>query len=147
MLFVLFRYFRSVCLDVFSGLCQAIDRIMAGQSPDAYEWHERIKHWYSWDWVARHTEIVYDHVQCDKQITLRERVQRYVSDSSSCHTLDHCQYYQPFRYQTCGLISGFVMSVVLLMAHLIFVYLDYIQPRRCIDLAIDYRQDHFESRD
>src|SRR4051812_11483800 len=35
-------------IDVFLGLCNAIDRIKLGQIPNALEWHEKIQNWYSW---------------------------------------------------------------------------------------------------
>ncbi len=71
----LFIYF----LDVFIGLCKAIDRIQLGQIPNADEWHEKIKNWYSWYWVAQQTEIVYNHIMRKKAINLRERIQKFVS--------------------------------------------------------------------
>lgn len=68
----------SLSIDVFIGLCHAIDRIALGQIPNANEWHNKIKNWYSWSWVAKHTEIVYNHVMTQKAINLKERIQKYV---------------------------------------------------------------------
>lgn len=45
------------------------------------------------------------------------------------------------RYRQCGFISGLVMSCVAIIASLIFSYLEYKQPRRLIDLAIDFPED------
>ncbi|CAF3797262.1 unnamed protein product [Rotaria magnacalcarata] len=109
--------------DVFIGLCNAIDRIQIGQIPNANEWHNKIKNWYSWSWVAQHTEIVYDHIITQKSINLTERI---------------------YKYTQCGFVSGFVMSFVAMLAYLIFILLDYNQPRRLIDLSTDYSKEDFE---
>ncbi|CAF4161618.1 unnamed protein product [Rotaria sp. Silwood2] len=112
--------------EVFIGLCNAIDRIQIGQIPNADEWHNKIKHWYSWYWVAQNTEIVYNHIMTQKSINLKERIQ---------------------RYKQCGFVSGLVMSFVAIIAYLIFLVLDYNQPKRLIDLSIDYMsliKNHFE---
>ena len=65
-------------LDVFNGLCKAIDRIRLGQIPDANQWHDKIKHWYSWFWVAKHTECVYNHINTQKSFHLKERIEKFV---------------------------------------------------------------------
>jgi hypothetical protein len=66
-----------ISLDVFIGLCNAIDRIKLGQIPDANAWHNKIKNWYSWYWVAQHTEIVYNHIMTKESINLKERIKRF----------------------------------------------------------------------
>ncbi|CAF3533298.1 unnamed protein product [Rotaria sp. Silwood1] len=104
--------------DVFIGLCNAIDRIQIGQIPNADEWHNKIKNWYSWYWVAQNTEIVYNHIITQKSINLKERIQ---------------------RYEQCGFVSGFVMSFVAIIAYLIFLFLDYNQPRH-----MNLIKNHFE---
>jgi len=65
-------------LDVFIGLCQAIDRIELGQIPNANQWHEKIKNWYSWQTVADQTEIVYKHIMTQNLINLQQRIQKFV---------------------------------------------------------------------
>lgn len=75
---VLRKIVSFIPLEVFLGLCKAIERIEQKQIPDADEWHNKIKYWYSWYWVAQHTENVYDHVMKSKRINLRERFQRCV---------------------------------------------------------------------
>ncbi|CAF0732358.1 unnamed protein product [Adineta steineri] len=112
--------------DVFIGLCNAIDRIKLGQIPNANQWHDKIKNWYSWRYVTQNTEVVYNHIMTKESISLKERIQ---------------------RYKQCGFVSGFVMSFVAIIAYLIFLFLDYHQPKKLIDLSVDYmnlRKNHFE---
>jgi hypothetical protein len=66
-------------IDVFIGLCNAIDRIKLGQIPNAEDWHRKIKNWYSWYWVAKQTEIVYRHIMTQKSINLKQRIQKFVN--------------------------------------------------------------------
>lgn len=75
-------------LDVFNGLCQAIDRIELGQIPNAYQWHEKIKTWYSWHTVADQTEIVYKHIMTQNLINLQQRIQKFVLTRKSIENLD-----------------------------------------------------------
>jgi hypothetical protein len=79
--FHLFINYFIYLIDVFIGLCNAIDRIQLGQIPNAVDWHKKIKNWYSWSWVAQHTEIVYKHIMTQKSIDLKERIQRFVANS------------------------------------------------------------------
>ncbi len=51
-----------------------------------------------------------------------------------------------YRYKQCGFVSGFVMSFVAIISYLIFLFLDYNQPRRLIDLSVDYSKEQFEKK-
>jgi len=74
----LFIYLFIYSIDVFIGLCNAIDRIKLGQIPNADQWHDKIKTWYSWYCVTQHTETVYKHIMSKESINLKERIQRFV---------------------------------------------------------------------
>ncbi|CAF1651937.1 unnamed protein product [Adineta ricciae] len=111
--------------DVFDGLCHAVDRIQLGQIPDADHWHKKIKTWYSWRYVTENTEVVYNHIMTKEQINLKERIE---------------------RYKQCGFVSSFIMSFVAILSYLIFLFLDYLQPRHLIDQCCEYSKEDFEKK-
>ena len=113
-----------------------------GEIPDADQWHHKIKHWYSWCWVAQNTEKVYDHIKNGKPINLQERFQRSVRGN---FLANHRLSSSSFSYKQCGWISGLIMSFVAILAALIFLILDYRQPRKFIDLAVDYSKEDFDT--
>jgi hypothetical protein len=127
-------------IDVFIGLCNAIDRIKLGQIPNADEWHKKIKNWYSWYWVAEHTEIVYKHIIKEESINLKERIKKFVLQIYD-RKKEKKNFFFFYRYKQCGFVSGLVMSFVAIISYLIFMFLDYNQPKRLIDLSIDYPKE------
>ena len=132
--------------EVFRGLCRAIERIKQNQMPDAVQWHEKIKTWYSWSRVAQHTEIVYNHVTREPSIDLKKRLERFVEQRTGSQPSHRSRRICiSFRYRQCGLVSGFVMGFVAFISYLIFLYLDYSQPRRNIDLSVDCSKEKLEN--
>jgi len=78
----------------------------------------------------------------EEPMNLKERIQKFVK--KKFFFLIYFDFF--YRYQQCGFVSGFVMSFVAIISYLIFLFLDYNQPRRLIDLSIDYSKEEFEKK-
>lgn len=57
--------------DIVDKVCEALDELDGGMTP--MERHEMVKKMYSWDYVARDTELVYSRVSAMPKKTLHER--------------------------------------------------------------------------
>ncbi|CAF1120054.1 unnamed protein product [Didymodactylos carnosus] len=108
---------------VYIGLCKAIERISNGNGPEVSEWHEKIKHWYSWKKVAIQTQTIYNNISEKVPLTLNDRLK---------------------RYKRCGSISGIVMSFIAIVSYFIVIFLNYTQPIHLIDDASGYTREKFE---
>lgn len=78
--------------DLHEAVSKAIDIVSTGKH-DPWQAHHRIAGMYSWEHVARRTEVVYQDVLKSSSYSLWERMQRYalreLSKSISCSTFDH----------------------------------------------------------
>uniref|UniRef100_A0A0E0EA05 Phosphatidylinositol N-acetylglucosaminyltransferase n=1 Tax=Oryza meridionalis TaxID=40149 RepID=A0A0E0EA05_9ORYZ len=104
--------------DMVRAVRKAID-MLPGIDPQVM--HLRMKKLYSWDDVAKRTEIVYDRAMQSPQTDLLERLPRYVR---------------------CGAWAGKLFCLVMIINYLLWCLLEYLQPTEGIEEVPDIRPVH-----
>ncbi|KAG8084981.1 hypothetical protein GUJ93_ZPchr0010g10084 [Zizania palustris] len=105
--------------DMVQAVKKAID-MLPGIDPQLM--HLRMKKLYSWDDVAKRTEIVYDRAMQSPKTDLLERLPRYL---------------------TCGAWAGKLFCLVMIMNYLLWCLLEYLQPTEDIEEGNEIRLRHF----
>uniref|UniRef100_A0A0D9XMP6 Glycosyl transferase family 1 domain-containing protein n=1 Tax=Leersia perrieri TaxID=77586 RepID=A0A0D9XMP6_9ORYZ len=101
--------------DMVLAVKKAID-MLPGIDPQVM--HLRMKNLYSWDDVAKRTEIVYDRAMQSSKTDLLERLPR------------------------CGAWAGKLFCLVMIINYLLWCLLEYLQPREGIEEVPDIRLVH-----
>jgi len=78
--------------------------------------HLRMKRLYSWDDVAKRTEIVYDRAMQSSNTNLLDRLPRYL---------------------TCGAWAGKLFCLVMIINYLVWCLLEFLQPAEGIEEVPD----------
>jgi phosphatidylinositol glycan class A protein len=104
--------------DMVRAVRKAID-MLPGIDPQVM--HLRMKKLYSWDDVAKRTEIVYDRAMQSPQTDLLERLPRYLR---------------------CGAWAGKLFCLVMIINYLLWCLLEYLQPTEGIEEVPDIRPVH-----
>uniref|UniRef100_A0A0E0LJ71 phosphatidylinositol N-acetylglucosaminyltransferase n=1 Tax=Oryza punctata TaxID=4537 RepID=A0A0E0LJ71_ORYPU len=104
--------------DMVRAVRKAIDML---PGIDPHVMHLRMKKLYSWDDVAKRTEIVYDRAMQSPQTDLLERLPRYL---------------------TCGAWAGKLFCLVMIINYLLWCLLEYLQPTEGIEEVPDIRPVH-----
>ncbi|KAH6569650.1 hypothetical protein BASA60_008159 [Batrachochytrium salamandrivorans] len=99
----------------------AIDAIKHNRI-DSFSFHRRVSQMYSWSNVAGRTEEVYKSVMEVGEISLAERLQ---------------------RYNGCGVFAGKLAAMIVAVNYLWWLFLEWLVPRECIDLAPLFDQEVF----
>ncbi|KAF7031265.1 hypothetical protein CFC21_042619 [Triticum aestivum] len=99
--------------DMVRAIRQAID-ILPGIDPQIM--HRRMKKLYSWDDVAKRTEIVYDRAVHSSNTNLLDRLPRYL---------------------TCGAWAGKLFCLVMIINYLVWCLLEFLQPAEGIEEVPD----------
>ncbi|KAJ7353784.1 hypothetical protein OS493_032369 [Desmophyllum pertusum] len=87
--------------------------------------HERIRTMYTWKNVARRTERVYDLVSTVPHVSFDERLRR----------LYHC-----------GRVAGKIFCILAVIDLFILWFLEWLLPRKNIDIAPSYHEQHYRSK-
>ncbi|RCV44604.1 hypothetical protein SEVIR_2G107600v4 [Setaria viridis] len=111
--------------DMVRAVKKAID-MLPGIDPQVM--HLRMKKLYSWDDVAKRTEIVYDRAMQSSTTNLLDRLPRYL---------------------TCGSWAGKLFCIVMIINYLLWRLLEFLQPAEGIEEVPDIRPLHsqLDSRD
>ncbi|XP_073366928.1 phosphatidylinositol N-acetylglucosaminyltransferase subunit A-like [Aegilops tauschii subsp. strangulata] len=104
--------------DMVRAVRQAID-ILPGIDPQIM--HRRMKKLYSWDDVAKRTEIVYDRAMQSSNTNLLDRLPRYL---------------------TCGAWAGKLFCLVMIINYLVWCLLEFLQPAEGIEEVPDIGSLH-----
>ncbi|XP_044380370.1 phosphatidylinositol N-acetylglucosaminyltransferase subunit A isoform X3 [Triticum aestivum] len=107
--------------DMVRAVRQAID-ILPGIDPQIM--HRRMKRLYSWDDVAKRTEIVYDRAMQSSNTNLLDRLPRYL---------------------TCGAWAGKLFCLVMIINYLVWCLLEFLQPAEGIEEVPDIGPLHIHS--
>ncbi|XP_037435301.1 phosphatidylinositol N-acetylglucosaminyltransferase subunit A-like isoform X3 [Triticum dicoccoides] len=107
--------------DMVRAVRQAID-ILPGIDPQIM--HRRMKKLYSWDDVAKRTEIVYDRAMQSSNTNLLDRLPRYL---------------------TCGAWAGKLFCLVMIINYLVWCLLEFLQPAEGIEEVPDIGPLHIHS--
>ncbi|KAK4879469.1 hypothetical protein RN001_007615 [Aquatica leii] len=99
---------------LMEGLETAIHDLKNGKSVCPYVCNNRIRQLYNWENVTARTEIVYDRIFGEKQGTVRERYERYLSSGV-----------WPFL-------------AIVSFCHLVLTFLEIFVPRKNIDIAKNF---------
>ncbi|KAK0176794.1 hypothetical protein PV328_000899 [Microctonus aethiopoides] len=100
---------------LINGLERAIADYNSGNIISPYKVHKKIVSFYNWFNVTKRTEIVYDSVQRENKKTLGEQLSSYLSSGVLAYLL------------------------VVSLCHIILQILEYIVPRKYIDISKDYK--------
>jgi len=111
--------------DMVRAVKKAID-MLPGIDPQVM--HLRMKKLYSWDDVAKRTEIVYDRAMQSSTTNLLDRLPRYL---------------------TCGSWAGKLFCIVMVINYLLWRLLEFLQPAEGIEEVPDIGPLHaqLDSRD
>ncbi|TVU39690.1 hypothetical protein EJB05_13123 [Eragrostis curvula] len=109
--------------DMVGAVKEAIDML---PEIDPQVMHLRIKQLYSWDDVAKRTEIVYDRAMQSPTINLLDRLPRYL---------------------TCGAWAGKLFCLIMIINYLLWCLLEFLQPSKDIEEVPDTGplHDHLDS--
>ncbi|KAL1440165.1 hypothetical protein MTO96_009975 [Rhipicephalus appendiculatus] len=102
---------------LLEGLECAIERHRRGDVVPAAEAHARVSRMYRWEKVAKRTQRVYDAIEHEPPVSLRQRLD---------------------RAKRCGFVFAQVFWLVVLILHVTHLVLSYIRPNSLIDKAVDY---------
>ncbi|KAL3212415.1 hypothetical protein MRX96_035916 [Rhipicephalus microplus] len=102
---------------LLEGLECAIERHRQGDVVPAAEAHSRVSRMYRWENVAKRTQRVYDAIDHEPPVSLRQRLD---------------------RAKRCGFVFAQIFWLVVLILHVTHLVLSYIRPNSLIDKAVDY---------
>nr|XP_037279942.1 LOW QUALITY PROTEIN: phosphatidylinositol N-acetylglucosaminyltransferase subunit A-like [Rhipicephalus microplus] len=102
---------------LLEGLECAIERHRQGDVVPAAEAHSRVSRMYRWENVAKRTQRVYDTIDHEPPVSLRQRLD---------------------RAKRCGFVFAQIFWLVVLILHVTHLVLSYIRPNSLIDKAVDY---------
>ena len=110
--------------SILAAVDQAIDRV-----PNVYPWelHERVRGFYSWDWVAERTERVYDRVARQPAMSHSQRLLEYSAVGTARHVY--------------GLLVMCICAADLLFAWL----LEWWRPAADVEPAVDLPASAFSA--
>lgn len=108
---------ESIC----SGVQQAMDDLAADKFVCPFEAHQIIRNRYSWQDVARQTELVYKSILAQPPTTLKERVRVYMRSQSQQNFMK--------------VILKYVFILFMLINHSLSITLDWLYPRKNIDIC------------
>lgn len=102
---------------LLEGLECAIERHRRGDVVPAAEAHARVSRFYRWENVAKRTQRVYDAIDHEPPVSLRQRLD---------------------RAKRSGFVFAQIFWLVVLILHVTHLVLSYIRPNSLIDKAVDY---------
>ncbi|XP_074641689.1 phosphatidylinositol N-acetylglucosaminyltransferase subunit A-like [Tubulanus polymorphus] len=108
--------------ELLEAIEDAISDHQLQRSINPYEMHEEVRKLYTWQDVARRTEIVYNRVASEPKQELRERL------LINLHA---------------GPVVGKVFLLIAVFNLLLYWFLEWLLPRKGIDLAVDFPNSAF----
>ncbi|XP_037566079.1 phosphatidylinositol N-acetylglucosaminyltransferase subunit A-like isoform X1 [Dermacentor silvarum] len=102
---------------LLEGLECAIERHRRGDVVPAAEAHARVSRMYQWENVAKRTQRVYDAIDHEPPVSLRQRLD---------------------RAKRCGFVFAQIFWMVIIVLHVTHLVLSYARPNSLIDKAVDY---------
>jgi phosphatidylinositol glycan class A protein len=93
------------------------EAIMKAPFVSPWEFHENVRRFYSWDWVAERTERVYDRIAQNEPVSISERL---------------------IQYSTVGKVYGVVCMMLCALDWLLHMLLCLWMPEHSIDVAVDF---------
>jgi len=100
--------------SLVEGLSIAIAEKIDSVNP--YEFHQRVSEIYSWERVARETEVVYSNVFAKPRLSFLQRLA---------------------RYKTVGGVAGYVVCILAITLHFVASLVEWWQPADLIDVVPD----------
>lgn len=108
--------------DLVQSVSEAIQIIKNNKFQPAAEIHQKVSNMYSWNDVAKRTELVYKKARMMKQLALKERV---------------------LKYGECGKFAGILGMMIIIVDYILLWFLEYWDPREEIDLAPKFDLEYF----
>lgn len=87
-----------------------------------YEIHKQVSDMYSWHDVAKRTDAIYQTVMKHDQISLADRF---------------------VHINRCGLVAGKFGVMIIAVNHILWLFLEWLNPRENIDIAPKFDQELF----
>lgn len=108
--------------SLVSAVDSAIIKIQKNEI-DPIKQHEKVSTMYSWEDVAKRTELVYEKVLKDPKLSLIERFE---------------------KYEKCGWFSGKFGVLIIAFNYMFLIFLEWILPVQDIDIAPDFDRQKFK---